>query len=202
MPYKFWDAQEKINFVKNKIKDLVAISPSGLINYDIYSVKEDMGDDSAPVVLGKEEQKIILKMLLEKRYIEKLEFFENYRVAQIFLPQNRDEEELDIISVKLKSGTIELNKSTGFIKFNKVESFINIKSNEFKVLLNLLSSKDYQASYENLLGEEKTTKVDRRLLGFTIRNIKQTIGILPKKDAKNKDCIQNIKNWGYKLITK
>jgi hypothetical protein len=40
-------------------------------------------------------------------------------------------------------------------------------------------------------------------LSEVIRNIKTTMGILPKKDAKNKDIFKNLKKWeGYRLMLK
>ena len=48
---------------------------------------------------------------------------------------------------------------------------------------------------------DNVSKDSKRSLGFVIRNLKKTLGVLPKKKAKNKNCIKNIKSCGYKLIT-
>ena len=61
-------------------------------------------------------------------------------------------------------------------------------------------SDGYLATYTDILGE-KPSKDAKRKLGFIIRNTKEILGILPKGQAKNQDCIENIKGYGYKLIT-
>lgn len=103
-------------------------------------------------------------------------------------------------SIKLKNGNLIINTNTGEVKLNNSGNAFNPGSQEFKALLKLAENEDYQATYDDLLGTG-STKVARRGLTFTIRNIKETLGILPKKNAKNKDIIANIKNYGYRLIT-
>jgi len=111
----------------------------------------------------------------------------------------KKETEPDILSIQLKSGLLTLNKDTGLVRLNDFETSINPSSQEFKVLLKLMSNKNYQATYKDLLGEN-VSKVNKRILSFVIRNIKKNLGILPTKKAKNKDIIKNIKNYGYRLI--
>lgn len=109
------------------------------------------------------------------------------------------EAKLDILSIRLKSGLLTLNKDAGFVKLNDFETSINPSSQEFKVLLKLMSDKNRQATYADLLGET-ASKANKRNLAFVIRNIKNILGILPSKTAKNKDIIRNIKGYGYRLI--
>ena len=104
------------------------------------------------------------------------------------------------ISVKVASGTLEINKNTGKVKLNDYEKVLNPESQEFFVLALLATSMDYQATYKDFLGNSPS-KYGKRTLGFTIRNLKRTLDILPKNNAKNKDIIKNIKHYGYKLIT-
>ena len=56
-------------------------------------------------------------------------------------------------------------------------------------------------TYEGFLGENNS-KSNRRNLSFTIRNLKNVLGILPKEKAKNKDCIENIRGFGYRVKIK
>lgn len=104
-----------------------------------------------------------------------------------------------IITVELKYGRLILNESTGLVEFNEVKTNINPQGQEFITLLKLITNDDYLATYKDLLGENPS-KDAKRKLGFIIRNLKGILGILPKEQAKNKDCIQNIKGHGYKLI--
>ena len=105
------------------------------------------------------------------------------------------------IEIKLKNGKLTIKENTGFVKLNNTEGTFNPKSNEFKTLLILVKNKNLQATYQELLGEENVSKTTKRNLTFTIRNIKETLGILPrKKKNKNKDIIKNLKLYGYKLI--
>lgn len=106
----------------------------------------------------------------------------------------------DSVLIKLQDGLLTLNKSTGLVKLNSIEKNLNPESLEFKTLLKLMINKDCRATYKELLGDS-VTKDTKRNLGFTIRNLKESLGILPKKDHKNKDIIMNIKKHGYKLIT-
>jgi hypothetical protein len=108
-----------------------------------------------------------------------------------------DEDELKI---KLKTGTLILNKNTGYIKLNKVENTLNPASDEFKVILKLSTNKNYKAVYSELTNGD-VSKTSKRNLTFIIRNIKENLGILPKKKNKNKDIIKNLKNHGYQLIS-
>jgi len=103
------------------------------------------------------------------------------------------------ISVKLASGLLTLNKNTGWVKLNKTENEFNPKSNEFQTLLKLISSDDGLATYEFLLGEYNVTKPSKRTLSFTIRNIKEKLGILPLKEYINEDIIHNARYVGYRL---
>lgn len=105
-----------------------------------------------------------------------------------------------IITVQLKYGRLMLNESTGSVEFNEVKATINPQGQEFAILLKLTTNDEYLATYKDFLGENPS-KDAKRKLGFIIRNLKEILGILPKGQAKNKDCIQNIKGHGYKLIT-
>lgn len=103
--------------------------------------------------------------------------------------------------LRLKSGDLVINKNSGAVTLNEVSSKINPTGQELKILLRLAESEDYTATYAELLSKENPSKSDKRVLSFTVRNIKGTLGILPKKNRANKDIIQNIKGHGYGLIT-
>lgn len=102
----------------------------------------------------------------------------------------------DNLFVLLGKHKLEVNKNIGTVKLNKVSTKLNPEGHEFKALIKLMTSKDYKATYNELLGDNPT-KVNKRNLTFTIRNLKEALGILPEKNAKNKNIIKNIKNHGY-----
>lgn len=104
-----------------------------------------------------------------------------------------------VLSVHLKHGLLTLNESAGSVQLNEIKANINPQTKEFSILRTLMSSDEYLATYTDLLGESPS-KDAKRNLGFTIRNVKEILGILPKGKAVNQDCIENIKGHGYKLI--
>ena len=105
-----------------------------------------------------------------------------------------------VLTVQLKHGSLTLNESAGWVQLNDVKADINPMSKEFAVLRTLMSNDEYLATYTDLLGE-KPSKYAKRNLGFTIKRIKVILGILPKDKTVNQDCILNIKEHGYKLLT-
>lgn len=106
----------------------------------------------------------------------------------------------EVLSILLKKRRLLINRRSGAVSLGRIKSKINPESQEFKILLKLATSKNYIATYKDLLGNNPT-KSNKRNLSFTIRNIKENLCILPKEKAQNKDIIKNIKNYGYCLIT-
>lgn len=106
----------------------------------------------------------------------------------------------DILLIQLRKCKLSINRNTGDIELNGIKNNLNPESQEFKVLCKLAISKDYKATYKDLLGDDPT-KPNKRNLSFTIRNIKEALSILPKSKAKNKDIIGNMKKHGYRLLT-
>lgn len=104
------------------------------------------------------------------------------------------------LSCRLKSGSLGFNVKTGIAKLNGVEAQLNPKSREASVLYRLMTSEEGQATYEELLGGRGTSIDEKRKLTFVIRNLKEELGILPRKKAKNKNVIRNLKGLGYQLI--
>ena len=97
-----------------------------------------------------------------------------------------------ILSAQLKHGLLTLNESTGLVEFNEVKNNINPQGQEFRTILKLITNGDYLATYTDLLGENYS-KDAKRNLGFTIRNIKETLGILPKSKQKTKTVFKTLK---------
>jgi hypothetical protein len=130
----------------------------------------------------------------------------HYQIKELCDIKNQIQEEetktqvsSNIFSIQLKKCKLHINRNTGDVELNGIKNNFNPESQEFKVLCKLAISKDYKATYEDLLGNNPT-KPNKRNLSFTIRNIKETLDILPKRTAKNKDIIGNIKNHGYRLL--
>ena len=116
--------------------------------------------------------------------------------------KNDGDNDKDVVKVQTKAGLLTFNKNTGYAKLGNFEAKENLnpQGQAAKALLKLMTGKNYQATYKDFLGDN-VSKVSKRSLGFVIRNLKKTLGVLPKKKAKNKNCIKNIKSCGYKLIT-
>jgi len=98
-----------------------------------------------------------------------------------------------------------LDKRTGNFTFGRTKGQFNPKTQECKVLLALMESVDNFADYEKLIiamgrqYQKSSLKSQTRELGLIIRNIKRTLGILPKGKNSNKDIFKNIKGVGYGL---
>lgn len=138
----------------------------------------------------------VIRELLENKNIEKVS------ASAIEKTQSKKNEKqqpsTDLLFIQLGKHKLEANKNTGAIKLNKCSKNLNPESQEFKTLIKLMTNKDYKATYKELLGDNPT-KVNKRNLTFIIRNLKEVLGILPAKNAKNKDIIKNIKNHGYMI---
>lgn len=191
-------SKEKIKFVKKEILEKEKISPSGPIRIDLYNVIDIESNggipDDAPVLFSTAEQQLILRKLEEDGYLEKLWEINNAS----FWVERKNKESSPPVVIKKGKNKLEINENTGQIKLNKFTNKLNPKSNEFKVLIKLVKSTDHKATYEELLGNN-LTKTNKRSLTFTIRNIKQCLGVLPQKKGSNPDIIKNIKNHGYIL---
>lgn len=119
---------------------------------------------------------------------------EQPKVEVLPTPKNK------VLNVQLKHGLLTLDESAGSVQLNDVKRTINPQSQEFVFLRTLMISDGHLATYTDILGK-KPSKDAKRKLGFIIRNTKELLGILPKGQAENQDCIENIKGHGYKLIT-
>jgi hypothetical protein len=174
-----------------------------VLEYFSYSAKNEDRNTLFRIIEKAAHPSVHNNKKIAKSYKKKFNtLLKNFRLREkkdISLIKKADS---NIIKVKTKSGLLIFNKNTGYVKLNNFEAKENInpKSQEAKTLLKLMTSMDHQTTYQDLLDKD-ISKTKKRNLSFIIRNLKQTLGILPKKKAKNKDCIKNIKLYGYKLIT-
>ena len=194
----------KIRFIKNRIEDKISISPKGPVVLPVVDIFTNSFTFSA------KDQYLILKKLQEDGYIKGLlplkaneVWFEmTGKPLDPFglIAQNKNEitDKSDLISLKLSDNTLTINKQTGMVRLNKVETILNPKSQELDTILKLATAKNYQLTYADILGDS-VSKTTKRNLTFVIRNLKQALGILPTNQAKNKDIMKNIKGLGYKL---
>ena len=106
---------------------------------------------------------------------------------------------------------LKFNKENGDFIFGRVDGNFALETNEYKVFLCLLENPSHQAEYKTLLKlmypdkefreQLKKYQVERWGLDSIIRNIKNGLGILPKKKSKNKDIFRSLRKWkGYRLI--
>lgn len=211
------NSREKIEYMLQKVRGKARISPVGFFYVDCsphIDIEENGGvPDDAPVLFSRADQVSTLRKFKEDGLLFGVEFEKDYKgawVALMNLDKDSDINPYDnngevsknkqTIEVAVQGGVLAINERTGYIKLNKIEKNLNLSGREFKVILTLIKNDNHQATYSELIGREDT-KPRRRPLGFTLRNLKETLCILPKNKAKNKDIIKNIKNYGYKLIT-
>ncbi len=185
-------AGEKLQFIKDLIHERAQISPAGVLKLQLKD------QPSLPV----SEQILVLRKLEQEGLIKDLNVigkavsfwvistFANYLHADV----SGD----DIITVQIGDHTLSIDKVTAMVRLNTVEAIFNPKSQEFAALLKLATGKNHQVTYADILGDS-VSKTSKRNLTFVIRNLKEALGILPAKKAKNKDIIKNIKGVGYKL---
>jgi len=185
---------QKIQFIKVLIHESALISPVGIL-------KLQLNDQPSLTV---KEQILILKKLEQEGLIGDLNIIGkavSFWVISTFANYlNENKTDTDVITIEIGTNTLSIDKVTAAVRLNEVEAIFNPKSQEFETLLKLATAKNHQVTYTDILGES-VSKTTKRNLTFVIRNIKEVLGILPAKKAKNKDIIKNIKGLGYKLIT-
>ncbi len=185
-------AAEKLQFIKELIHERAQISPAGILKIQLR--------DQPSFPTG--EQILILKKLAQEGLISDLNAIGkavSFWVISTFGDYVKTvKPDTDLISITIGTNTLSIDKVTAAIRLNTVEAILNPKSQEFATLLKLATTKNHQITYADILGES-VSKTTKRNLTFVIRNIKEVLGILPAKKAKNKDIIKNIKGVGYKL---
>jgi hypothetical protein len=183
---------EKIQFIKELIHERAQISPAGILKFQLKD------QPSFPA----NEQILILKKLEQEGLISDLNVIGkavSFWIISTFANHLHDNKvDTDVITLEIGTNTLSIDKVTAAIRLNTVEAILNPNSQEFAALLKLATAKNHQVSYAEILGES-ISKTSKRNLTFVIRNIKEALGILPAKKAKNKDIIKNIKGVGYKL---
>lgn len=102
---------------------------------------------------------------------------------------------------------LTLHLRTGDFTFYQTSGNFSPATPEFKVLSALYNDKDYQATYLTLIqayrpNVEEDSKSQKDDLYSVIKNIKEKLDILPETETSNKDIFANIKNYGYRLVSK
>jgi flagellar biosynthesis regulator FlaF len=183
---------QKIQFVKELIHERAQISPAGVLKVQLKD------HPSFPT----SEQMIVLKKLEQEGLIKDLNVIGkavSFWVISTFANHlNENKADNDVIAIEIGTNTLSIDKVTATVRLNTIQAIFNPKSQEFETLLKLVTTKNHQVTYADILGES-ASKTTKRNLTFVIRNIKEALGILPAKKARNKDIIKNIKGVGYKL---
>lgn len=185
-------AGEKLQFIKDLIHERAQISPAGILKFQLKDTLSFSTNEQI-LVLKKLEQEGLIKDL---NVIGKaVSFWVISTFANYLHPDVAGD---DLITVQIGDHALSIDKVTTMVSLNTVQAIFNPKSQEFAVLLKLATAKNNQVTYAEILGDS-VSKTSKRNLTFVIRNIKEALGILPAKKAKNKDIIKNIKGVGYKL---
>lgn len=156
-----------------------------------------------PKVWNKETIEQCNRWYINKRkdYEERLRKFHLHFLTE--LSKHEDEE---ATSPKNKL-PLTLFPRTGDFTFYETIGNFSPATPEFKVLSVLYNDKDYQASHLALIqayrpeitGASKSQKDDLYLI---IKKIKERLGIRPVTETSNPNIFANIKNFGYRLVSK
>lgn len=211
-------SKEKIEYMLHKVRERARISPAGFFYVDcapIVDLDANGGiPDDAPEILSRADQVNILQKFQNDNLLFGVEFEKEYKGAWVAIMNLDIESEENpyndrgvvkqktgaMIETPVYGGTLALNTSTGYVRLNAVANNLNPKGKEFKVVHILMTSDNHIATYAEIVGREPK-KIERRTIGFLVRNIKEKLGILPKKKAQNKDIFRIKRGHGYQLIT-
>lgn len=201
-------SKEKIEYMLDKVREKARISPTGVFHVECvtYVYSENGVPFEDMVLLSRSEQMIILKKFESDGLLFFVEPDTDGRGAMVAL-QNLDKdsdenpyEKTPVLKVELKAGTLSLNELTGDVSLNERKATFTPKGRQYKFLHTLMTSKDYQANYADLITGENT-KDKRRDMGFVLKEMKEALGILPQSKKENEEIFQNIRGFAYRLIT-
>lgn len=163
--------------------------------------------------LIEEEEFEVVKVLFhleQNNIIEKINWFDTDSWKVDFL-QGLDSEYIHHDNMKktrlteIKEIGLSINENTGDVTLGTKRESFNPESREFKVLKCLLHSPDFQANYKKLISaysenySELSLTSQKKDLVEIIRNVKNRLGILPKKTRVNNDIFENSKSMGYRI---
>ncbi len=199
--------KEKKEWMWKKITDLEEISPIGQLTLDLVEEVAE-GNIVPPIsiieqisILRKFEQKKLLGFLSVDNENNTASFIFNIFAKKPNFDDDIRFKEKDILELETVGGLLSIKKSTGEVCLGNFCVIFNIASRDFKILLKLVTSEGFQAGYEELFGSA-ISKTMRSNISDEIKAIKEKLGILPKGKAVNKDIIENIKSFGYKILIK
>jgi DNA-binding winged helix-turn-helix (wHTH) protein len=107
---------------------------------------------------------------------------------------------------KLTFGELSFNANTGDFSYYKTKGTLLLGGQEYKILLALLSNKDYMVTYDELIKkiypeELRANAINKPKLQTIIGNIKEKLKITgSKKVLKNKDIFKVVREQGYRLF--
>ena len=136
-----------------------------------------------------------LHLRLPEDFVEK---YEKYR--------NKFSVDIQALEPPIVVGNLTFNKISGDFILGETRGTLGSGTQEFKLMLKLLTSKLYQSKYDDLLVEfypeqKISATIMRQFLSQIIRNIKEKMKILPKNKNSNPDIFINLRNFGYRIKT-
>jgi len=103
-------------------------------------------------------------------------------------------------SVPDKNTVFRFNSETGECEYNNVKTNFSPESKEFVFLRALYLAKGNPVSYKDLVDPKYGVSAEsKNVLSETIKSVKKKLGILPISKNSNKDILENVKKYGYKL---
>lgn len=175
--------------------------PNGIFNNDVAKeiIKiESKMNEFLKLKKYKKREEFIKKSLENLIYSSKKRdtFIRKY-AKYIKLPITQKDKNITI-------GKLNISLNNGDYNYYNKKGNFNTKGQEYRVLYHIIKSHNYRSSYDEICRfiNHSEAKSDRDGLYTIIRNIKRELGILPKSKKSNQDIVENIKGFGYRLLTK
>lgn len=209
------NSKQKKEWVWNKIVEICEISPIKYIAFDLVNVIDIESNngvpDCAPVSLSINDQISVLKKFEVEGLITFLSFDLNegsaYFVVQIDVSSGFEkdikkvEKEKNILSVETIGGALSIDSKNGIVIYDGICKEYSLLSKNFILINKLITSKDYSVSYVQILNSN-ANKDSKRQFSFTLRNLKEDLGILPKSKTSKKDFLETVRGYGVKILIK
>lgn len=208
---------EKLQYVKNKIDEKLALSPTGLCMVRVITVRE--GKFDSPALMTREEQGIIYKKFEEEGYIKNLKIAQ--AAVRVEFEKGSGNKQKTAIDSVLKEGPTSKAKDEeviGRIVTKKKDDFyykgkylnLSKKANYYKVFSALYAKlpEGGEISYKDLIAEIKSRikstvhKPDDEMQKFIQQNLKDKsngfirYAEIPETEDHGKPLIESVRNFG------
>lgn len=169
--------------------------------YEANSVPYMKGGIEYGDIASEKSQTLLKNMRIEtSKTLELLD-----EVGGTLFDKNRSQKTIpnsDVVTIQGKKDTLVFNTITGDTTLNKISTTFSPGTQKFNILLTLVTSKEYQASYIALCSALKfeNTKSKRADIQQVVKTMKEDLHILPKKKGSDRDIFVSIDKFGFRII--